>query len=122
MQQLSYSYVFVLITVFSTVITQLSFKKLANSFQHVEINSLINCAFSLFFNHYFLIGVTFSFLSIVSWIIALKNISLSQAYPCMSLTFPLVLLVASLFFGEEISIAKCIGTIFIVIGLIFIFK
>ena len=42
----------------------------------------------------------------------------SYAYPFMSLTFPIVLLLANLLFGESIIFAKVLGSLMIVGGII----
>lgn len=52
------------------------------------------------------------------WIAALRHFELSYAYPYMSLTFGLVLLLSIILFQETASLPKIIGTILIIIGVI----
>jgi multidrug transporter EmrE-like cation transporter len=52
------------------------------------------------------------------WIAALRHFELSYAYPYVSLTFGLVLLLSVILFQETASLPKIIGTILIIIGVI----
>jgi drug/metabolite transporter (DMT)-like permease len=56
-------------------------------------------------------------LAALFWISALTRFDLSVAYPFMSLSFVLVLILSSVFFGEAITPLKTIGIGLIVAGL-----
>lgn len=111
------SFVFVLLTVLSTVASQVLFKYGVKDLTEsgVPIYS-INSIFSIFI----LGGLFFSVLSIVSWLIALSKLNLSVAYPFMSLTFPLVLICSIYFFNEPVSMMRWLGIVLIMIGLFLI--
>ena len=49
--------------------------------------------------------------------LALKKLPLSTAYPFTASSFLLILLFATLFFGEPITIGKLVGTALIVCGI-----
>jgi len=52
------------------------------------------------------------------WIGTLSELELSYAYPFISLTFVLVLLLSGIFFQEPITLPKIMGVILIVAGVI----
>lgn len=52
----------------------------------------------------------------VAWMIVLKKLPLSFAYPFISLTFPLVVLGSVLIFGEKVSAMQVLGLVLIVVG------
>jgi drug/metabolite transporter (DMT)-like permease len=57
-------------------------------------------------------------LAAVAWFLALKKLELSHAYPFMSLSFVLVLLLSGLLFGEVMTLWKSIGVALIVAGVL----
>jgi multidrug transporter EmrE-like cation transporter len=54
----------------------------------------------------------------VTWGAALTRFELSVAYPFMSLSFVLVLLLSALLFNESVTAAKVVGVALIVAGLV----
>jgi multidrug transporter EmrE-like cation transporter len=59
-----------------------------------------------------------AFLAFLCWVAALSKFELSFAYPFMSLSFILVMLMSALFFNESITVFKVAGITLIVIGII----
>lgn len=112
------SYIYIAITVLSTVISQVSFKFASKntSIDLFNISAILN----LFFNIYIIIGLLFSIISILSWIICLSKMPLSQAYPFMSLSFPLVLIMSYIIFREPVGIYNFIGMLLVISGLFFV--
>jgi len=53
------------------------------------------------------------------WIVVLRKFPLSFAYPFLSMSFVLLLMISSWFFGEAITLYKIIGSLFIVAGVFF---
>jgi drug/metabolite transporter (DMT)-like permease len=53
-----------------------------------------------------------------AWIIALSKLELSRAYPFVSASFVLVLLLSALIFHEHLSPLKIVGAVLIISGLI----
>jgi drug/metabolite transporter (DMT)-like permease len=53
----------------------------------------------------------------VAWMAALTRFDLSRAYPFVSLSFVLVLIGSTIFFGEHLSIPKVLGVLLIFVGL-----
>lgn len=60
--------------------------------------------------------------SAVLWVILLSKIDLSVAYPALSLGYVLILLVSSLFLGEQVSILRFAGVLLIIAGIVFVFR
>jgi drug/metabolite transporter (DMT)-like permease len=71
-------------------------------------------------------SVFLAFLSLglgsIIWIILLRNIELSRAYPFISLSFILVPLLGFAIFNEQLSLPYFIGTMFILVGVMIIAK
>jgi len=59
-----------------------------------------------------------AFLAFFCWMAAITKFDLSYAYPFVSLSFVLVLILSALFFHEPITTAKVLGVIFIMAGII----
>jgi drug/metabolite transporter (DMT)-like permease len=59
-----------------------------------------------------------AFIAGLAWMAALTQLELSHAYPFVSVTFVLVLIMSALFFGESITVHKVAGMGLIVGGLI----
>lgn len=58
--------------------------------------------------------------SAVIWLWVLSRAQLSLAYPILSITFPLVVALSALFFGEPVSAVRWVGIGAIVIGVSFL--
>jgi uncharacterized membrane protein len=71
----------------------------------------------IFSNLYIITGLVMYGLGTVFWLIALSDKDLSYVYPFISLTFIIVLLLSYFVLKEQISTARIIGTIIIIVGL-----
>jgi multidrug transporter EmrE-like cation transporter len=113
-------YVYVAATVVLTVYGQLAFKwqiDEAGSFPAGTAARLEYLA-GLAANPW-MISVFLSVLgAAVTWGAALRQFELSFAYPFMSLSFVLVLLLSAVFFSESVTVAKVVGVALIVAGLV----
>lgn len=67
-------------------------------------------------NPYIFGGLAFYALGAVTWIMVLTRVPLSWAYPILALNQVLILLVASLFLGEQVSMVRWGGVLLIVTG------
>ena len=63
-------------------------------------------------------GLFAGFLASLCWMTAMTKFELSYAYPFMSLAFVLVLLLSAPLFHETVTIAKILGVLLIVAGII----
>ena len=66
-------------------------------------------------------GLFFGLASVL-WMYIVKIFPFSSAYPMVSLSYVFGMLAAILFFHEEVSIAKWLGVVFIVLGCMLIAK
>lgn len=108
---------FVMMTLVGTVAGQLCIKRgmLIVSEEHAGI---IVTLFRGLTNIWVILGLLFAVIAAFAWMIALSKMALGYAYPFLSITFPIVVILSSIIFKESISINTYIGLGFIVIGLI----
>lgn len=71
-------------------------------------------------NPWILSALGAAFAASLFWMLALKKLPLSTAYPFTATSFVLVLLCAALFLGETITAGKLMGTLLIVSGIVVI--
>jgi uncharacterized membrane protein len=77
---------------------------------------------SIFSNLYIILGLLVYGLATIFWLIALSQKDLSYVYPFISLTFIIVLFLSYFVLKEQVSTARIVGTIIIVIGLMIIVR
>ena len=65
-----------------------------------------------------LLSLTVTFLSGITWIIAMSKLEISTAYPYVAATFVIVPLAGVLLFGEHFSMGKVIGSCLVLLGII----
>ena len=73
---------------------------------------------SMLFDPWILSAIFGAFIGGISWMAAMTKFELSYAYPFVSLSFVLVLLMSNIFFNESLTLYKVIGIILIVAGVI----
>jgi multidrug transporter EmrE-like cation transporter len=59
-----------------------------------------------------------AFLAFLCWMAAMTKFDLSYAYPFVSLSFVFVLILSALFFHEPVTVAKVLGVLLIMAGII----
>ncbi|MBA3960802.1 MAG: EamA family transporter [Chthoniobacterales bacterium] len=69
-------------------------------------------------NPWILSGVGAGFLAFLCWMAALTKFELSYAYPFMSSSFLLVLILSSVFFHEALTIPKVVGVALVMVGIV----
>jgi drug/metabolite transporter (DMT)-like permease len=72
----------------------------------------------LLLNPWILSCVAAGALAMLSWMAALTRFQLTYAYPFVSLTFALVLVLGAAFFGEAITPGKAVGVALIILGVV----
>ena len=72
------------------------------------------------FNPYVVSGLAVLIFSMGLHLMALSRVELSFAYPFLSVSYVLVLLVGYLWFGEAINVSRMIGVALICVGTFFI--
>ena len=73
---------------------------------------------SMLFDPWVLSAIIGAFIGGLAWMAAMTKFELSYAYPFVSLSFVLVLLMSNIFFNEPLTPYKVIGVILIVAGVI----
>jgi len=76
----------------------------------------------LLLNPWIVTAITATFFSGIAWMLAMTKFEVSYAYPWVSLNFILMLALGVFVFGESFSVMKCIGTLLIIAGVVFIGK
>lgn len=95
---------------------QILFKLVSGSVGNLSISSVI----LVLLNPYFILAVGAYAFSTILWVVVLKRIELSKAYPFVALTFVLVPAAGFIFFGEKISVGLGLGIGFILTGVLVI--
>jgi multidrug transporter EmrE-like cation transporter len=67
-----------------------------------------------------ILSLTIYSLGVLNWIITLKNIKLSVAYPLTSLNYVGILLGSYYFFNEEINLTRILGVILVFSGVLLV--
>jgi len=101
-------YALVTLTITFYVLGQVLSKHVANNYEGVSIPRFVDPVF--------LCGYALLLVRGGVWILALRSVPLSRAYPLLSLSFPLVLVISVAVFDEPLKWTKCAGSIFLVLG------
>ena len=115
---MNHAYIF--LTIFFTVYGQLVIKWQVNSagtFPVMFVDKIIFLV-RLLLNPWIASSFLGAFLASLSWIAAMTKFPLSYAYPFVSSTFVLTIIMSSIFFQEAITIPKAIGMGAIIAGII----
>jgi uncharacterized membrane protein len=112
-------YLYILFTLLFTVYGQLILKWRLNSFGPFpeSFKTQLNYLGAALIDPYILSSFAAAFLASLTWIAALTKFQLSYAYPFMSFSFILVLVMSYFFLNEPFTINKLIGVLLIVAGL-----
>ena len=114
------SYLYVFITVFLTVYSQVVIKwqvLAAGAFPADSAGQFWFLA-RLLLNPWVVSALAAGLLAVVSWMAAMTRLELSHAYPFMSLSFVLVLVLSGMVFDEPVTAYKMLGLSLIVAGII----
>ena len=74
------------------------------------------------FNKFLLFGIILYGISTLFYITALKSIPLSIAYPSISLSYVIIIILSHYFFNERISFTQICGSVLIICGVILLWK
>lgn len=112
------SYFYVFLTIFFTVYGQLVIKwQVAKAAPMPEdIVTKLFFLFGLVFNPWIFSGFVAAFLASLAWMAALTKLPLGHAYPFMSLSFILVIILSGICFNETLTPLKVVGVILIMFG------
>jgi len=88
--------------------------KLGSKSIHLENFSIFQ-----FFNILIISAFICMFIRGLIWLFIIKQMNLSFAYPFISLSFVLILIISYIFFNERITLGKILGSSLIILGIIF---
>jgi drug/metabolite transporter (DMT)-like permease len=83
-----------------------------------SINGKVGFFSGLLLNPWMLSAMLTTFIAALCWMAAMTHLELSKAYPFAALSFVLVLVLSSVFFGEALTPAKAVGVGLVMVGLI----
>lgn len=107
----------ILFTVFTQLIIKWQVKFIG-SFP-VKFEEMVSYFENIIINKWIISAIIASFLTMFLWILILNEVELSYAYPFyIGLTFSFITVLSVLFFGESISIQKSISILLILVGII----
>jgi drug/metabolite transporter (DMT)-like permease len=83
-----------------------------------DVSSVVDTLFApkVFF------GISLYALSAIFWLFVLQKFPLSVAYPALSVTYIVVLVLSYFIFKEPLTSYKIAGVVLIIVGVFFIFK
>ena len=111
-------YFYIFSTIVLTVYGQVVLKWRINAFGEMPLGLVEKLKFLilLLFDPAIFSGFAAAFLASLAWMAAMTRFELSHAYPFMSLSFVMVLLLSGWLLNEPITMAKVAGVVLIVIG------
>ena len=102
---------------------QICWKHAMNNREEIrDINSLFNAKtiFGIITDKYIIAGLMFYGFALIFWLGAMSTLEISFMYPMLSLGYVIVAVLAFIFLGENISLARWAGIALIVVGSILI--
>ncbi len=115
---MKYSYIF--LTIFFTVYGQIILKWRVNKYPKLPANSSEKLIFiiKMLLDPFIISGFASAFIASLFWMLAMTKFNLSFAYPFMSLSFVIVLILSVLIFKESFTVYKVVGLSFILVGIV----
>jgi multidrug transporter EmrE-like cation transporter len=113
-------YLYIISTIFFTVYGQVVTKWQVEQAGPMppEMNEKLLYLLRVTSNPWVISSLIAAFLAFLCWVVALSKFQLSVAYPFMSLSFVLVVLMSAVLFNESVTIFKIAGIMLIVLGII----
>lgn len=108
----------IFVTIVCTVYGQIIIKwraQVVNSVHTAKL-STFHYLIQLFTDPFVISGLAAVVPAGVCWVIAIRHLELSYAYPFIALSFALVIILSWVFFNEAVTANKIIGVVFITIG------
>ncbi len=85
-----------------------------------DLDGKIQFIATLLLNPWILSGLVATFFSGLSWMLVLTKFEMSYAFPFVSINYVLVLIASVFLFHESLTMAKIIGTGFVILGIVII--
>jgi multidrug transporter EmrE-like cation transporter len=117
------SFMLILVSIVASVFGQFVLKTGAKQLGTLGVEQAaqgLQIAWTAATNPWILGGLACYALGAVSWIMVLTRVPLSWAYPILAMNQILILLVAWLFLGEQVSMMRWSGALLIVAGVVLV--
>ena len=113
------AYGFVLVTIIFTVVGQLLIKWQAMQAGSLPVSWSARATFlmDLLLNPWIILGLFSAVVAACAWMLAMTRLPISIAYPMMSLTYPLVIVISWRLLGETLSPWRGVGVGLILVGI-----
>jgi multidrug transporter EmrE-like cation transporter len=113
-------HIYILLTLLLTVYGQLVLKWQMGQAGPMPVETMAKLLFLFkqFLNPWIISGFVSAFLASLAWMAAMTRFDLNYAYPFMSLAFIVVMVLSVLFFHEQLSMNRVVGTLVVVAGLV----
>ena len=113
------TFLLILFSVTLGAIGQIALKKGISlvDFTFLNVSKAIISLEEAFKNPFIILGFSLYGISAVSWLVVLSRVELSYAYPMISISYILVVLLSRLILHEPLSFSKLVGTLIICLGI-----
>jgi len=112
--------IFILVSIAFNVAGQTVLKTGVNKLGALALNFM--SIFKAFTSPVVLGGLFLYLIGSVFWILALSHKDLSYAYPMLSLGYLAIIFVSWAFLGEQVTLVRVFGVLFISFGIVLVFK
>ena len=117
------SWTFIFLSILTNILGQYSLKKTLLNYPEIEvndINNIIRLFKSVATDKLFWFGFICFSLTFIFWLLGIKKLSLSTAYPATALSIILIILMSKFILHETISRLHFWGIILVIIGILMI--
>ena len=117
---MSYLYIFgtILFTVYGQIILKWRINNIGLIINNKNIISICFSYIVFLFDPFIFSGFLSAFVASIFWMFTMKNFELTHAYPFMSLSPSIVLILGVVFLGESLTFGKILGLLLIIVGII----
>ena len=119
------NHLYLILSILFAVSSQLIIKWQMSAFDYDNLGSFNEkflFAFSMILKPYVLLAIFLTFMSGISWMIAMTKFELSYAYPFTFLGLMLITFFSAILFNESLNFYKLFGILFISFGIYIVSK
>lgn len=111
-----------LIILIGTVVLLMSFAQVSYKLAALNINNFDNPISGILLNVWFYISASISAIALGAWLVVIKYVPLSIAYPYQSLVYILTPVLSWVVFDERVGLSYVLGLVIILLGLMIVLK
>lgn len=119
-----FDHVYIVLTIILTVYSQLVIRWQASleGALPASTSGKVDFVMSLLINPWVFSAIIATFFAGVSWMLAMTKFEISYAFPFVSLNYVIILFASFFVFNEQLSVAKLVGSLIVVLGIVVIAK